>query len=48
MVCLNFGPSFLKFCSYISLDGSLRINGHEYLKASLKVAWRLRRYVAYV
>lgn len=31
----NFGPFFLKFCSYFPYNGKLCINGHEYLKQQL-------------
>jgi hypothetical protein len=31
----NFGPFFLKFCSYFPYNGKLCINGHEYLKRQL-------------
>lgn len=32
----DFGPFFLKFCSYFPYNGKLCINGHEYLKQQLK------------
>lgn len=32
----NFGPFFLKFCSYFPYTAKLCINGHEYLKRQLK------------
>jgi hypothetical protein len=28
----DFGPFFLKFCSYFPYDAKLCINGHEYAK----------------
>jgi len=31
----NFGPFFLKFCSYFPYNAKLCINGHEYLKRQL-------------
>jgi hypothetical protein len=31
----DFGPFFLKFCSYFPYTGKLCINGHEYLKKQL-------------
>jgi hypothetical protein len=31
----NFGPLFLKFCSYFPYNAKLCINGHEYLKRQL-------------
>ena len=31
----DFGPFFLKFCSYFPYNGKLCINGHEYLKRQL-------------
>ena len=31
----NFGPFFLKFCSYFPYTAKLCINGHEYLKRQL-------------
>jgi hypothetical protein len=31
----DFGPFFLKFCSYFPYGGKLCLNGHEYLKAQL-------------
>lgn len=31
----NFGPFFLKFCSYFPYNAKLNINGHEYLKRQL-------------
>jgi hypothetical protein len=31
----DFGPFFLKFCSYFPYTGKLCINGHEYLKRQL-------------
>src|SRR5215831_6642462 len=31
----NFGPFFLKFCSYFPYPAKLCINGHEYLKRQL-------------
>ncbi len=35
--CLDkeFGPFFLKFCSYFPYNGKIRLNGHEYLKRQL-------------
>jgi hypothetical protein len=35
--CLDrdFGPFFLKFCSYFPYNGKLCLNGHEYLKRQL-------------
>ena len=32
---LDFGPFFLKFCSYFPYNGKLCLNGHEYLKQQL-------------
>jgi hypothetical protein len=34
----DFGPFFLKFCSYFPYNAKLCINGHEYLSASCQ-AW---------
>jgi len=34
----DFGPFFIKFCSYFPYGGKLCINGHEYLKAQLRNA----------
>ena len=36
--CLDedFGPFFLKFCSYFPYNAKLNINGHEYLKRQLQ------------
>ena len=36
--CLDedFGPFFLKFCSYFPYTAKLCINGHEYLKCQLE------------
>jgi hypothetical protein len=31
----DFGPFFLKFCSYFPYNAKLNINGHEYLKRQL-------------
>jgi hypothetical protein len=31
----DFGPFFLKFCSYFPYNGKLCLNGHEYLKRQL-------------
>jgi hypothetical protein len=31
----DFGPFFLKFCSYFPYTAKLCINGHEYLKRQL-------------
>ena len=31
----DFGPLFLKFCSYFPYNAKLCINGHEYLKRQL-------------
>ena len=31
----DFGPFFLKFCSYFPYNGKLCLNGHEYLKQQL-------------
>ena len=31
----DFGPFFLKFCSYFPYDAKLCLNGHEYLKRQL-------------
>ena len=31
----DFGPFFIKFCSYFSYTGKLCINGHEYLNGQL-------------
>jgi hypothetical protein len=33
----NFGPFFLKFCSYFPYTAKLYINGHEYLKRQLAI-----------
>ena len=35
----NFGPFFLKFCTYFPYNAKLCINGHEYLKCQLRNAW---------
>jgi len=32
----DFGPFFIKFCSYFPYNGKLCINGHEYLKRQLE------------
>src|SRR5215472_3045638 len=32
----DFGPFFLKFCSYFPYNAKLCLNGHEYLKQQLK------------
>jgi hypothetical protein len=36
--CLDrdFGPFFLKFCSYLPYPAKLCLNGHEYLKCQLR------------
>jgi hypothetical protein len=34
----NFGPFFLKFCSYFPYNAKLCLNGHEYAKAQLRQA----------
>ena len=39
----DFGPFFIKFCSYFPYNGKLCINGHEYLKRQLA-----RRGIGYV
>ena len=31
----DFGPLFLKFCSYFPYNAKLCVNGHEYLKRQL-------------
>ena len=31
----NFGPFFLKFCSYFPFNAKLCLNGHEYAKRQL-------------
>ncbi len=31
----DFGPGFLKFCSYLPYNAKLCVNGHEYLKLQL-------------
>jgi hypothetical protein len=31
----NFGPFFLKFCSYFPYNAKLCLNGHEYAKRQL-------------
>jgi hypothetical protein len=33
----EFGPFFLKFCSYFPYNGKLCLNGHEYAKQQLKL-----------
>ena len=33
---LNFGPFFLKFCSYFPYNAKLCLNGHEYAKCQLR------------
>ena len=33
----DFGPFFLKFCSYFPYNGKLCINGHEYAKRQLSI-----------
>ena len=42
----DFGPFFLKFCSYFPYNAKLCINGHEYLKRQLakRRGWRSRRW----
>jgi hypothetical protein len=35
-VDLDFGPFFLKFCSYFPYNAKLCLNGHEYLKRQLE------------
>jgi len=32
----DFGPFFLKFCSYFPYNAKLCINGHEYVKRQLE------------
>ena len=32
----DFGPFFLKFCSYFPYNAKLCLNGHEYLKRQLE------------
>jgi hypothetical protein len=32
----NFGPFFLKFCSYFPYNAKLCLNGHEYAKRQLE------------
>ena len=41
--CLDedFGPFFIKFCSYFPYTAKLCLNGHEYLKCQLRSAHRL-------
>src|SRR5438874_12533252 len=42
----DFGPFFLKFCSYFPYNAKLCINGHEYLKRQLAkrgVAFKIDR-----
>jgi hypothetical protein len=34
----DFGPFFIKFCSYFPYTGKLCLNGHEYLKSQLEKA----------
>ena len=34
----DFGPFFLKFCSYFPYNAKLCLNGHEYLKRQLAKA----------
>src|SRR5262249_34898411 len=34
----NFGPFFLKFCSYFPYNAKLCLNGHEYAKRQLERA----------
>jgi hypothetical protein len=31
----DFGPFFLKFCTYFPYNGKLHLNGHEYAKRPL-------------
>jgi hypothetical protein len=31
----NFGPFFLKFCSYFPYNAKLCLNGHEYAKRTV-------------
>jgi hypothetical protein len=38
----NFGPFFLKFCSYFPYNAKLCLNGHEYAKQQLE-----REHIAY-
>lgn len=33
----NFGPFFLKFCSYFPYNGKLYLNGHEYAKRQMSL-----------
>ena len=33
----DFGPFFIKFCSYFPYTAKLCINGHEYLKCALRI-----------
>ena len=35
-VDVDFGPFFIKFCSYFPYNGRLCINGHEYAKRQLQ------------
>src|ERR1700680_2321224 len=37
----DFGPFFLKFCSYFPYTAKLNINGHEYLKRAQRLCDRL-------
>ena len=32
----DFGPFFIKFCSYFPYNGKVCLNGHEYLKRQLQ------------
>ena len=34
----DFGPFFIKFCSYFPYTGKLCLNGHEYFKRQLRSA----------
>ena len=35
----DFGPFFLKLCSYFPYTGKVCLNGHEYLKRQLAHHW---------
>ena len=35
-LCRDFGPFFLKFCSYFPYNAKLYMNGHEYAKRQLE------------
>ncbi len=38
----DFGPFFLKFCTYFPYNAKLCLNGHEYVKQQLGKSWPCR------